>query len=107
MELTHEVHYWVALHELVHIILELPTVAVDGKTVLFDNEQLVWEKTLELAVILPRSELEFGALHMYPDQVPTTDQQKRMDELAPELGAAMRFKEEDGSTQCGRSVEGG
>jgi hypothetical protein len=92
--LLREVDYWVALHEVVHILCQLETALADGVSTDFANELLVWQVTRAIALIEPSAAAwrEMELVFQARDEAPPVELAKEMHQLAPPPGFALVFK---------------
>jgi hypothetical protein len=92
--LLREVDYWVALHEIVHILFQLETALSDGVSTDFGSELLVWQITRAVALITPSSAAwrEMELVLVGRDEAPPAGVAESMHELATPAGSTFAFK---------------
>lgn len=92
--LLREVDYWVALHEIIHLLCQLETALPDGVSTDFANELLVWQVARMIALIEPSSAVwrEMELMFEAQGEAPPTELAQDMHKLAPPLGSKLAFK---------------
>jgi hypothetical protein len=92
-----EIDYFAAVHEVGHFVLNKPTFAPDGTTVLFENEEAVWRWTLENARVEHSDTagvLIYGTFLSHEGQQAPVDVRQGMRQVLDDSGerGPMRFK---------------